>query len=266
LLGMKLLATTASSALGVPGGTIGPSLFLGAVLGGLFGALGALVLPGPVAGSGFYALLGMGAVMGASIQAPLAALTAILELAHNPEVILPGMLAIVTAGLTASELFHSESLFIAQLRGNGLDYKVNPVMQTLRRSGVASVMSQRFQRMERKVPRAKAEEVLREGPEWLLIDRGGGMPDLAMPAVDLARHLQEQSEGRIDLQKIPARRLQVGPIDLQATLQEALERIEGSHFEALYVERMTAPGIRHIYGVLTREQINAAYGAPRPWP
>ncbi|MEW7976542.1 MAG: chloride channel protein, partial [Candidatus Sedimenticola endophacoides] len=34
---------------------------------------------------GLYALLGMGAMMGASLQAPLAALTAMMELTHSPQ-------------------------------------------------------------------------------------------------------------------------------------------------------------------------------------
>ena len=85
-----------------------------------------------------------------------------------------------------------------------------------------------------------------------------------MPAVALARHLQdkEEKEGgvdEIDLLKIPSRRSEVVPVPLQATLQEALELLDGSAAEALYVERMTAPGIRRIYGVLTRESVESAY-------
>ena len=51
----------------------------------------------------------------------------------------------------------------------------------------------------------------------------------------------------------------MAPINLQATLQEALELLNREPAEALYVERMTAPGIHHIYGILTREQIESAY-------
>ena len=46
-----------------------------------------------------YAMLGMGAFMGATLNAPLAALTALLELTANPHIILPGMLAIVAADI-----------------------------------------------------------------------------------------------------------------------------------------------------------------------
>ena len=46
----------------------------------------------------------------------------------------------------------------------------------------------------------------------------------------------------LDLMEIPGRRLQLAPVQLQATLQEALQQLDRSGAEALYVERMTAPG------------------------
>jgi len=263
LLLFKVLATAASLGMGVPGGTIGPALFIGAILGSLVGLLAGQLFPGLHIDVGFYALLAMGATMGASLQAPLAALTAMMELTYSPQIIMPGMLVIVIAGLTASELFGKESLFVAVLKANGMDYNTNPVMQALRRVGVASVMQSRFERTQRRVVREKAEQMLTEEPEWLLIDEGAN-PQVMMPAVDLARHLQESNveEGgvdEIDLMKIPAQRLQLAPIHLQATLQEAREALDKSGAEALYVERMTAPGIRRIYGLLTRDTIASAY-------
>ncbi len=266
LLGMvllKLLATSASVGMGIPGGLIGPALFMGAAVGSLVGGMAASLFPELESEVGLYALLGMGAMMGATLQAPLAALTAIMELTHNAEVIMPGMLVITVAGLTASELFRQESIFVTLLKANGMDYKTNPVMQALRRVGVGGAMAKSFQRMQQVVSREQAHTILAEKPEWLLIDRDG-QPEVLMAAVDLARHLQGQDEmdvgvEEIDLLEIPARREQVGAVNLQATLQEALGLIEGGVAEALYVERMIAPGIRHIYGVLTKEQIESAY-------
>ncbi|MCU7835457.1 MAG: chloride channel protein, partial [gamma proteobacterium symbiont of Taylorina sp.] len=73
LILFKLLATVACLGLGIPGGVIGPALFLGACLGAIFALLVRLFFPEMNADIGFYSLLGMGAVMGASLQAPLAA-------------------------------------------------------------------------------------------------------------------------------------------------------------------------------------------------
>jgi H+/Cl- antiporter ClcA len=260
---VKLLATAASIGMGVPGGLIGPTLFLGAVTGSLMGVLTNGGYQGGVSGVELYALLGMGAMMGATLQAPLAALTAMMELTHNPNVIMPGMLVITVAGLTASELFRKESIFVSVLKASGMDYKTNPVMQALRRVGVGGVMEKNFRRVGKLVSSEEAETLLSHKPEWLLVEEQG-TPVLLMAAVDLARHIQDRSETEggvqeIDLLKIPAKRKHVRPVNLQATLQEALESMEREGLNALYVERMTAPGIHRIYGVLTRELVESAY-------
>ena len=259
LLFFKLLATSASAGLGIPGGTIGPALFMGAIVGNLVGvaAVAALgVEPDQVA---FFALLGMGAMMGASLQAPLAALTAIVELTHSPGVIMPGMLVIILAALTSKELFGRDSLFLTTLRANGLDYRSNPVVHLLRRSGVGGAMNTRFARHAQRLTREEAERLVRDGPEWVIVDKDG-LPAFMMPGIAVASALASTPDAQeVDLLAIPGTRLELAPTHLQATLQEALDLMRTRGAEALYVQRMIAPGITHIYGVLTRERIESAY-------
>ncbi|MEN8174806.1 MAG: chloride channel protein [Pseudomonadota bacterium] len=252
----KVVATAASVGLGVPGGMIGPSLFIGACLGGLAGWAGQQL--GAASDPGFFALIGMGAMMGASLQAPLAALTAILELSHSPGVLMPGMLAVILASLVVSEIFRKESLFVTMLKAGGLDYRASPVRQALRRVGVAGVMNASFTRCERRLEVPAARGFLDTGPAWLLVgDREG--PRFLLRAVDLASHLESNGDTPVDMEAIPATRLDVAPVQLQATLQEAVDILDGQGVEALYVERTTAPGIKHIYGILTRDMVESAY-------
>ncbi|RMG58097.1 MAG: chloride channel protein [Gammaproteobacteria bacterium] len=115
----KLLATGLSVGLRVPGGLIGPAFVIGGGLGAAthFLADGWLM---PLASSpSFYALVGMAAMMGASLRAPLAALTALLELTWNPGIILPGMIAVISAELTNSLLLGQDSVFTALLKVQG---------------------------------------------------------------------------------------------------------------------------------------------------
>ncbi len=254
----KVLATGFSIGLGIPGGLIGPSLFIGSVVGCLVGKLVLLLWPGVGSDVGFYALLGMGAMMGASLQAPLAALTAMMELTHNPQIIMPGMLAIVVAGLTSRELFGKDSVFVSVLKARGLQVNASPALQALRRVGVASVMETRLSRQSPRIGREQAEALLKGQPEWILIE-SDGQPLALLRALDLALALEQDPAAELDLMEIPGRRLQLAPVQLQATLQEALQALENSGAEALYVERMTAPGIKPIFGILTREQVESAY-------
>ncbi len=54
----------------MPGGIFGPSLFLGAMLGGAIGTVAHNYFPAHVATPGAYALVGMGAAFAGVIRAP----------------------------------------------------------------------------------------------------------------------------------------------------------------------------------------------------
>lgn len=91
---LKLAATVACGGLGLPGGLIGPMVVMGATAGGALGIVGHSLAPGLGASPVLYAMFGIAAMMGASLQAPLAALMAILELTGRADVLLPGMAAV----------------------------------------------------------------------------------------------------------------------------------------------------------------------------
>lgn len=80
LLAAKYLATLLTVGAGGSGGVFAPSLYLGTMLGGSYGTFLHLVFPGLVAVPQVYALAGMGAVFAAAAQAPLTAITIILEM------------------------------------------------------------------------------------------------------------------------------------------------------------------------------------------
>ena len=255
----KIVATAGCVGLGIPGGMIGPVIFVGALAGGSLGVIGQTIAPSEASSSGLYALLGMGAMMAGTLQAPLAALTAILELTGNPNVIMPGMLAVIAATITARAVFRQPSVYHALLRARGLDVRNDPVVQSLRRTGVGAVMNKGFVTLERKSSRERAQQALEANPEWILVREQGAYQALLL-AVDLARALTEDKEAvEFDLFAIPGERRQVASIDLPANLQEALDKLNASNVEALYVSRPVAPGIEHVYGVLTRERIERSY-------
>jgi len=254
----KLVATTVGLGLGLPGGLIGPTFFIGATAGGLMGQLGASLFAdsGIISSHGFYAIIGMGAMMGATLQAPLAALVAMLELTYNYNIILPGMLALTAAGMTSSELFHKSSVFLTLLKARGFDYRNDPIAQSLRRIGVASSMDRNFITHSREIKYSAALPILEQKPHWIVIPTEQELVEV-LPATDLKLALEREDE-TIDLLDIPARRLQARPIHLRSTLQEAHEMIEGRDIEMLYIYSgsLSAP---NIHGILTRGRVEASY-------
>jgi CIC family chloride channel protein len=229
-------------------------------------------MPSIASSPGFYAMLGMGAMMGSVLQAPLAALLAILELTQNPNIILPSMLIIVVSSMVASEVFKQKSVFLTILKEQGLDYHSTPVTQALRRVSVGAIMTRKFCRSDKIIRFDEAKELLRQEPKWVLINGNEGKPVSLLPTIDLANYLEE-NESRfrdaeedplkerllVNLLEIPAQRKDLAPLYFQATLQEALDKFAGSKSEALYVERTSAPMISRVIGVVTRGDIENYY-------
>ncbi len=254
---LKVVISATVIGLGVPVGVIGPTLFIGALAGGIF-ALGAGQLDSDLSSDAFYVMLGMGAMMGAVLQAPLAALMAVLELTNNPNIILPAMLVIIIANMTAAHLFRMRSVFLMQMEILGLEFRQNPLSMALSRASVASIMIRSFERVKRYVDVTEAIEITRRKPLWLLIEGTDG-PVFILRTEDLRQHLGEKPETEIDLAAIPATRKDVTSVLLQATLSEALDALDNSGVQALYVNRITAPMMNSPVGIVTREDIENFY-------
>ena len=112
----KFIATAISIGARIPGGLIGPSLLLGGAIGGLIEILVSDWYPFYQGSTGFYAMIGMVAMMGAILRAPLAALVALMELTGNVNIILPGMIAVVSAEMTKRALIGDLSAFTHLLK------------------------------------------------------------------------------------------------------------------------------------------------------
>jgi len=81
LFALKPLVTAMMLGSGAAGGVFTPFLATGALFGAFFGALWIHMWPGTPVGA--FALVGAAAMIGASMQAPLAGLVLVLELTHN---------------------------------------------------------------------------------------------------------------------------------------------------------------------------------------
>jgi hypothetical protein len=134
-------------------------------------------------------------------------------------------------------------------------------LQALRRIGAASVMAKNFVRVDPQVSRALAESVIESEIDWVMIDQDG-QPGQLLSVIDLAKYLHtEEASGveLIDLIAIPATRLQLAGISVQANLQEAHMLLQQGSVDALYVHGHSRGQGERIYGVLTAELVESAY-------
>lgn len=138
LLVAKLLASVVSIGTGSAVGTLAPTLFTGAALGGAVGAIAvpALGLGSPTA----FALVGMAAVFAAVVRAPLTAVILVFELTGNYELVLPLMLAVGIASFGADRLGW-RSLYLESLRARGVTLARPDDVDVLQLVTVAEVMT-----------------------------------------------------------------------------------------------------------------------------
>ncbi|WP_207063286.1 chloride channel protein [Motiliproteus sp. SC1-56] len=251
LAAAKLLVTAVAIGLGMPMGLIGPALFIGAAAGAAMGQLGAMATTQAVSDPGFYALLGMAAMMGAVLQAPLAALLALLELTLNASVVFPGMVAVLTATILHRHYCRDGSIFQALLLLRNLDWRRPPMDQALDRAAVSEVMHTGFIRHPRLVTQSAAWQLLSHGSDWILVE-DEGQTVAAMSSMDLQAFLhQEQETPELDLMAIPAQRRDLALLSLHATLAEALRSLDEANVDAAWVRDHRGKS----QGLLLREDI-----------
>ena len=124
----KLVATVFSYSSGGAGGIFAPSLFIGAMLGGAFGTLDKWLFGHDDVAS--FALVGMGAVFSATIRAPMTSVLIIVEMTSGYGLILPLMIANMTAYAIARQ-WRAEPIYDALLAQDGIQLRDRAVLRTL---------------------------------------------------------------------------------------------------------------------------------------
>ncbi|RLV61734.1 chloride channel protein [Parashewanella curva] len=140
ILFAKTIATVSAIGLGIPGGLIGPLYGIGAMLGAILAEINAYLIPESAPYIGTYTIIGMTVMMGVCLNAPLAALVALLELTYDANILLPAMFVMIPAFLLAFQGFNCRSILLRQLDMMGLGYRVPPLNLGLQKRGVRAVM------------------------------------------------------------------------------------------------------------------------------
>lgn len=113
LSALKPIATALCLSSGASGGLFTPTMSMGAVLGGSLGVAWSLAWPGSPEGA--FALVGAAAMIGASMQAPLAALVIMLELTHSGFAVAVPMVAATVEATALARYLDGYSIYSARL-------------------------------------------------------------------------------------------------------------------------------------------------------
>lgn len=261
----KIIASAISCGLGMPIGLIGPTLVIGACLGAALGGLGVSIAPEYSSNQALYVLLGMGAMMGAVLNAPLAALMALLELSQNPAIIFPGMLAITLATITNTEIFKQRSAHQTVLDEMREILRTDPMSLALQRTSVNKVLSTSIHCTERRINETQTEELQKHNARWILIQEEQRY--YCIEQSDLSKSLQAADISSTEQQKIDILAIADPIVELpllhsRATLAQALRMMEDKDIDQLCVFDTIKHSNIKIVGVIHRNDIEAFLHIP----
>jgi CIC family chloride channel protein len=257
LVVLKLFAVTASYASGNAGGIFGPSLFIGAMLGGALGTLVHQLLPAYTATPGAYALVGMGAVFAGIVRAPMTSVLMIFEMTQDYAVIVPLMIANLVSLFIASRL-QREPIYEALAVQDGIHLPTAETRQRYGRLQVIRVMKMASQLLPAGIMVREALERVRssEFRTWLVTDRRGvvGVINLSRLERELAEGADKKLGELVDALVFPHLHPDQG-LDL------ALERMGANQFEILPV--VSRADVHKLEGIVSLRDVLDAYGVNR---
>lgn len=143
LVFLKPLGTSFTLGSGNSGGVFAPSLFIGAMLGGCLGIGLEHYFPEVSGSASAYALVGMAALFGATARAPLTAMLIVFEMSNDYLMILPLMVAGISATYIAQWL-HPESIYTMKLSKRGIRFSEGRDMDIMQGVTVQEVMRTRL--------------------------------------------------------------------------------------------------------------------------
>ena len=121
----KTAATAITLASRFGGGVFSPALYLGALTGASFSVIAASIFPDMASSHGVYAMLGMGAVAGAVLGAPISTAMIVFELTGGYAISIALLLTVaVVQGVT--QALHGRSWFQWQLEMRGIHVADGP--------------------------------------------------------------------------------------------------------------------------------------------
>jgi CIC family chloride channel protein len=256
LIFLKIISTSVTLGSGGLGGVFAPSLFIGAMLGSAYGTLVHAINPGFTASPETYALVGMGAVAGAVMQAPLTNILMLFELTNDYTIILPIMITCIVSAYTFRN-FDKNSIYIQKLLKEGINIQHGREVSILNAIKVSDVLSRDVTTIPEAMPFRKILETISYSKNFYfpVVNNQGEMSGI------LSFHMIREmifEENLGDL--VVANDLKVKSVMTltpENNLNQAMELFAKLDVEQLPVVRRDDP--KRVIGMVNRGEVVAAY-------
>ena len=257
---LKVVATATCYASGNAGGIFGPSLFIGAMLGGAVGGVAHVLMPDYTGSVGAYALVGMGTAFAGIVRVPLTSVIMIFEITRDYSIIVPLMISNLISYFISSRL-QEESIYEALLHQDGIHLPSGAKVRE-----ALLMVGQAFRATPESLPATLrvsevAAVVKRETGAWPVVDQAGLRGMLRIEQLDRAT---EAGQGDLTLgQLVPAPhpdRLaahEFPHLHADHSLDMAMRRLAETGLKVLPVVSRT--NLREMKGTISMQDILAAY-------
>lgn len=252
---MKIIATPACYSSGNAGGIFGPSLFIGAMLGGAVGSVAHTLLPGLTGSPGAYALVGMGTAFAGIVRTPLTSVIMIFEMTRDYSIIVPLMISNLISFFISQQLQH-EPIYEALALQEGVYLPTGESREELAGIPVGNVMQSGVELLSpgTDIPTAKQRFDKEKVHSWPVGDRdylegvvSSHEIETAQPPPSAMRDLIKANE-------------EYPYVHSDHPLSYALERMGATGVDVVPV--VSRANIHQMYGVVTLSDILATYGVP----
>ena len=254
LVVLKLLAVATSYASGNAGGIFGPSLFIGAMLGGAVGTGAHHLFPAYTATPGAYALVGMGAVFAGIVRAPMTSVLMIFEMTQDYAVIVPLMIANLVSLFISSRL-QRQPIYEALAVQDGIHLPTAEARQQHGQRRVARVLRAATESLPADITVQEGLQRVRASKfrTWLIADQRGVVGVISLSTL-------ERAAGEDDTKKLNAI---VDPlifphVHADQGLDLALDRMGSNHVEILPV--VSRADVHKLEGIVTLRDVLDSYG------
>jgi len=252
----KILATSITIGSGGSGGIFAPSLFMGSMAGGAFGAVAHYLFPSVAASAGAYGVVGMGAVVAATTHGPLQAILIIFEMTGDYKIILPLMVTCIISTLVARRLC-GESIYTFKLIRRGINIFEGKEVNVLKSMSVKDVMyhtveivsgSLHLKELAEKLPKSRSNN-------FVVVNEEEEMTGV----LTFMDYYDALFNNKIDDHMVVKDIMtsDVVSVSIEDNLATALEKITTDDFSILPVVAQDNP--LQMLGILTRRDILEAY-------
>jgi chloride channel protein, CIC family len=250
---MKLVATPACYSSGNAGGIFGPSLFIGAMVGGTVGSIAHTLLPGVTANAGAYALVGMGTAFAGIVRTPLTSVIMIFEMTRDYSIIVPLMISNLISFFISQHLQH-EPIYEALALQEGVYLPTGESREELEGIHVSEVMQTGVDAL---LPEANIEEVKAR----LDKEKTSSWPvgkDSSVQGVISIHEIETAEPPPLTARDLFKANGDYPYVHADHPLSYALERMGAKGVDVVPV--VSRANIRQMYGIVALKDILATYG------